>query len=95
MKGQVKRHAKFWVYMVQCSDGTYYTGSTNDLEKRLKLHSSGNGAKYLRGRGPIRLAYAKEYRYYMNAIRAERYLKHQMRKYKEGLIRIYVSQQVS
>ena len=81
--------------MLQCADGTYYTGSTDDLKTRLKLHNSGNGAKYLRGRGPIRLAYAKVYRYYKNAIRAERYLKHQTRKYKEELIRIYASQQVS
>ena len=89
VRGPVKRHAKFWVYIARCADGTYYTGFTNDLQERLRLHNSGNGAKYLRGRGPVILAYAKEYRYYRNALRAEEYLKRQTREYKEGLIRIY------
>ena len=91
MKRRVKRHDRYYVYMLRCIDGTYYTGSTNNLEHRLKLHDAGNGAKYLRGRGPLRLVYAKEYRYLKNAMRAERYLKHQTRKYKEELIRIYAS----
>lgn len=43
------RRGRYYVYMVQCLDGTYYAGSTNDLERRLKLHNAGNGAKYLRG----------------------------------------------
>lgn len=38
---------------MRCADGTYYTGSSNDLESRIKLHNSGNGAKYLRGKGPL------------------------------------------
>ena len=75
--------------MVKCRDGTYYTGSTNDLEARLKLHNTGDGAKYLRGRGPVNLVYAKEYRYYKNVLRAERYLKRQTRQYKGELINIY------
>ena len=89
MKGRATRHAHFWVYVVKCRDGTYYTGSTNDLEARLKLHNTGDGAKYLRGRGPVNLVYAKEYRYYKNVLRAERYLKRQTRRYKEELINSY------
>lgn len=83
------RHGKYVVYMVECADGTYYSGSTNDLEARIKLHNSGNGAKYLRGKGPVRLVYAKEYRYYKRALNAERQLKKLTRKEKEALIRIY------
>ena len=79
--------------MLQCVDGTYYTGSTHDLENRLKLHNSGNGAKYLRGRRPVRLAYAKAYRYYRRAIQAERLLKTLTRKRKEELIQIYAQNQ--
>ncbi len=81
--------------MVRCVDGTYYSGSTNDLEARVRLHNAGNGAKYLRGRGPVRLVYAKEYRYYKNALRAELYLKRQTRKYKKGLINVYASRNIS
>lgn len=83
------RHGKYFVYMVQCSDGTYYTGSTSSLEARIKLHNAGNGAKYLRGKGPVELVYAKEYRYYKNALHGERNLKKTTRREKEALIRIY------
>jgi putative endonuclease len=86
MRSKRQRHGRCYVYIVQCGDGTYYTGSTNNLGNRLTLHNAGNGAKYLRGKGPIRLVYAKEYRYYKNALHAERYLKRQMRRYKTELI---------
>ena len=88
-----KCHGQYYVYIVQCADGTYYTGSTNNLKNRLKLHNAGNEAKYLRGRGPVTLVYAKEYRYYKNTMRAERYLKRQTRWYKEELVKSYVSKQ--
>ena len=45
---------KVWtVYILECGDGTLYTGITDDLERRLKAHSEGKGAKYTRGRGPL------------------------------------------
>ena len=84
-----KRHSQYYVYIVQCDDGTYYTGSTSNLENRLKLHNSGNGAKYLRGKGPVKLVYAKEYRYYKNVLHAERNLKKLTREQKEEIINIY------
>ena len=46
--------------MVECSDGTLYTGITKDTEARVAAHSSGKGAKYTRGRGPVRLVYAEQ-----------------------------------
>ncbi|MBI5874170.1 MAG: GIY-YIG nuclease family protein [Candidatus Omnitrophica bacterium] len=79
----------FYVYIVRCTNGYYYTGYTNDLEARIKLHNSGHGAKYLRGKLPVRLAYAKEYRYYKNALIGERRIKKLTRAQKEALIRIY------
>lgn len=46
-----------YTYMVQCSDGTLYTGWTNDLKKRLEKHNAGKGARYTRGRLPVKLVY--------------------------------------
>jgi len=46
--------------MVQCSDGTLYTGITNDLGRRLDQHNNGDGAKYTRARRPVRLVYREE-----------------------------------
>ena len=52
---------KEWtVYILECKDGSLYTGITDDLERRLAAHSSGKGAKYTRGRGPLKLRY-REY----------------------------------
>ena len=49
---------KQWVvYILQCRDSTLYTGITDDLQRRLKAHSEGKGAKYTRGRGPLILRY--------------------------------------
>jgi len=45
------------VYIVECRDGTLYTGWTNDFEKRITAHNKGKGAKYTRGRGPVKPVY--------------------------------------
>ena len=45
------------IYILQCGDGTLYTGWTNDFEKRLRAHRSGRGAKYTKGRGPLTPVY--------------------------------------
>ena len=45
------------VYILQCGDGTLYTGITNDLDRRMAEHEAGQGAKYTRGRGPFQLVY--------------------------------------
>ena len=91
MKARV-RQGKFWAYIVECGDGTYYTGSTNNLEHRLKLHNAGNGAKYVRGKGPVRLVYEKAYRYYKRAVQAEYRLKRLTRDQKQALIGDYARQ---
>lgn len=46
-----------YTYIVECADGTLYTGWTNDLEKRIAAHNAGRGAKYTRSRGPVQLRY--------------------------------------
>lgn len=45
----------WFVYILRCSDDTLYTGITNNLERRIKQHNEGKGAKYTRGRGPVAL----------------------------------------
>jgi len=89
MRKKIKRHSLYYIYIVQCQIGTYYTGYTNNLEKRIADHNNGHGSKYLRGKGPVKLVYAKEYKYYKNVLRAERSLKKLTRVQKEELIRIY------
>jgi putative endonuclease len=48
------------VYILECADGTFYTGWTTDLEHRLQAHNAGRGGRYTRGRRPVRLAYYEE-----------------------------------
>jgi len=45
------------VYIIQCGDGTLYTGIAKDVQKRLEGHRNGKGAKYLRGRGPLKMVF--------------------------------------
>jgi len=94
-KARFKREGKFWVYIVECKDGTYYTGYTPNLENRIKLHNDGKGAKYTRGRGPVKLVYCKEYRSCKNAMRAELDIKKRTRIEKETMIRAHKNNTMS
>ncbi|TLS35096.1 GIY-YIG nuclease family protein [Pseudalkalibacillus caeni] len=76
-----------YVYMLECADGTYYTGYTNQLEKRLSLHQRGKGAKYTRGRSPVELVYKNAFRSKGEALKEEYRIKQLTRKQKEQLIR--------
>ena len=63
---------KQWVlYILECGDGTFYTGITDDLKRRLKAHSQGKGAKYTRGRGPFVLRYLENFESRSEASRRE------------------------
>lgn len=50
----------YFVYIVECADQTLYTGWTTNVERRLKVHNAGRGARYTRERGPVRLVYMEE-----------------------------------
>ena len=50
----------YYVYILRCGDDTLYTGSTDNIERRLAVHQSGKGAKYTRSRGPLTLVYQEE-----------------------------------
>ena len=76
----------YWAYMVQCKYGTYYAGWTNDLKKRIAAHNKGTGAKYLRGKGPVKLVYKKKYSSVKEAQAQERSIKLLTRQEKEALI---------
>ena len=68
------------VYIVQCADGTLYTGWTTDLEARMNAHNKGEGAKYTRGRGPVQLVYSECWEDRGQALRRE----HQIKKLKRA-----------
>ncbi|OGW84300.1 MAG: hypothetical protein A2987_01710 [Omnitrophica bacterium RIFCSPLOWO2_01_FULL_45_10] len=86
---KLKRFGKFYVYIVECADGTYYTGYTPDIKKRLELHNSGRGAKYTRDRRPVRLVWRKEYRHFKRAFKKELAIKKLSHAQKKELIEIY------
>ena len=73
-------------YMLKCSDGTLYTGWTNDLEKRVEAHNSGKGAKYTKARRPVELAYYEEFETKEQAMKREYAIKQLGRKEKQELI---------
>ncbi|MBN2400466.1 MAG: GIY-YIG nuclease family protein [Candidatus Aminicenantes bacterium] len=83
---KLKRSGRFFVYILRCRDGTFYTGYTSDLDHRLQLHNAGQGAKYTRSRRPVELLWYKEYRYFKRAFLAELKIKKLKRKQKERLI---------
>ncbi|MBP5295220.1 MAG: GIY-YIG nuclease family protein [Lachnospiraceae bacterium] len=64
-----------YTYMLECSDGSYYTGWTNDLRKRVKTHKAGKGGKYTRSRLPVRLVYYECYEEKRDARSREVHLK--------------------
>ncbi len=77
---------KAWVlYILQCRDGTYYTGITDDLSRRLAAHGTPRGAKYTRGRGPFLLRYQEPCESKSQALRRELEVKALSRKEKEAL----------
>ncbi len=69
---------KYFVYILECSDGTLYTGYTTDLQSRLEAHNSGKGAKYTRARLPVRLRYSETFFDKNEALSREWHIKHKM-----------------
>ncbi len=77
---------KFFVYILECRGGTYYTGQTSRLSERILEHMKGKGGRYTRGRLPAKLCYAEECSTRGDAMRRERQIKKMSRKQKEELI---------
>ena len=76
-----------YTYIARCSDGTLYTGWTNDLKKRIKDHNEGRGAKYTRSRRPVELVYFEEFYTKEEAMSREWTIKQMTRRKKEEMIR--------
>ena len=76
-----------FVYILECADGTLYTGWTTDVEARLATHNSGKGAKYTRSRLPVRLAYYEELPDKSAALKRESAIKQLSRAEKIALIK--------
>jgi putative endonuclease len=76
----------YHVYILRCGDGTYYTGQTTDLDKRVMAHNRGTGARYTRGRGPVQLVYHVGVTTLREAFILERKIKRLPRTGKEKLI---------
>ncbi|CAB1254168.1 GIY-YIG nuclease family protein [Clostridium sp. MT-14] len=76
-----------YVYILKCRDGTFYTGYTNNLKKRLKAHNSKKGAKYTKGRTPVKLVYFEEFILKKEALHREYSIKKMKREEKLKLIK--------
>lgn len=71
----MENEKKHYIYIIQCADGTLYTGWTTDLDGRMEAHNSGAGAKYTRGRGPVRLLYSETFEAKGEALKRENQIK--------------------
>lgn len=78
--------AKHYTYIVQCSDGSLYTGYTTDISKRIATHNAGKGAKYTRSRLPVKLIAFREFETKSEAMRMEAQVKKVHRRKKVNLL---------
>lgn len=78
--------AKAYMYVLECADGTLYTGYSTDVQKRLDVHNAGKGAKYTRARLPVKLLYQEEYPDKSSAMSAEALFKQKTRQEKLAYI---------
>ncbi|STO06742.1 MULTISPECIES: GIY-YIG nuclease family protein [Exiguobacterium] len=77
---------KYYAYIVECNDETYYTGYTTDVDKRLQVHNAGKGAKYTRARLPVMLRYVKSFDTKREAMQYEWSIKQLTRTQKQKLM---------
>ena len=80
-----------FVYILQCADGSYYTGWTTDLERRVAAHNAGRGGRYTRSRRPVKLVYWEEHPDRRSAQRRELALKRLPRARKLALVTTFKS----
>jgi putative endonuclease len=75
-----------WMYILKCSDGSYYVGSTKNLDLRFSQHQNGKGSKYTSGRLPVELIYYEEYERVADAFYREKQVQGWTRRKREALI---------
>lgn len=76
-----------YTYMVRCRDGSLYTGWTTDVERRVKAHNEGKGAKYTHSRRPVKLVYYETFETKAEAMKREYAIKHLDKEAKEKLVK--------
>jgi len=76
----------YFCYIVECADGTYYTGWSTDPERRVLIHNKGQGARYTRQRVPVRLIYVEQQPDHSTALKRERQIKKYTHEQKKRLI---------
>ncbi|MEF8852992.1 MAG: GIY-YIG nuclease family protein [Haloarculaceae archaeon] len=81
-----QRSADHFVYVLRCADDTFYTGYTTDVERRVREHAAGDGAKYTRGRTPLELVHVEGFPSRSAAMSREYDLKQQSRAEKEDVV---------
>ena len=86
MGEEARREGTYYTYLLQCADGSLYCGWTDDLEKRVRTHNAGQGAKYTRSRLPVRLVYWERYETKQDAMRREWRVKRLTREEKIELV---------
>jgi len=84
--GECMAEKQWYVYILRCADNTLYTGITTDPDRRVQEHNLGTGAKYTRGRGPVKMVYCEDAESYGAALRREYRIKQLSRQEKESLI---------
>tara|TARA_Y100000590_G_C15619712_1_gene977094 strand:- start:1004 stop:1300 length:297 start_codon:yes stop_codon:yes gene_type:complete len=83
--------AKWTVYILLCNDNSFYTGITNDMNRRLLQHENGDGARYTRGRGPFKVIYKALFNNQSDALKEERRIKQLRKSSKIKLTNNYLS----
>lgn len=88
----MKTRLTYYTYIVRCSDGTYYTGITRNIEKRVKQHNGHlkGGAKYTKGKQPVALVYTEKHTTHKLAAQREYEIKQLSRSQKEALCAIFI-----
>ncbi len=76
----------YFVYIILCGDGTFYTGYTKNMEQRARLHADGQGARYTRSHPPTRVAYTETFKSRSEAMRRESAVKKMSHQEKQRLI---------
>ncbi len=79
---------KGYIYILECCDGSYYTGSTTDIDRRLQQHQNGMGANYTKERLPVKLVYYEEFQRIDEAFRREKQIQGWGRRKKKALISV-------
>ncbi|MBT3231136.1 GIY-YIG nuclease family protein [Candidatus Uhrbacteria bacterium] len=78
---------KYYAYILKCIDDSYYTGSTFNLDERVKKHNQGTASEWTKMRRPVQLVYSEEYARLIDATQRERQIKNWTREKKDKLIK--------